>query len=93
MNSLAALYRDEGKYEQAEQLLTRVLAVRRRVLGEQHPHTLITMDFLAKVYASEGKYSEARALYTKVLDMRLRVLGKDHPDTQETIRGLEALRR
>jgi tetratricopeptide repeat protein len=51
------------------------------------------MDFLAKVYASEGKYSEARALYTKVLDMRLRVLGKDHPDTQETLRGLEALRR
>jgi len=93
MNSLAALYRDEGKYGQAEQLLTKVLAVRRRVLGEQHPHTLITMDFLAKVYAAEGKYSQARALYTKVLDMRLRVLGKDHPDTQDTIRGLEALKR
>jgi hypothetical protein len=36
MNILAILYRNQGNYAYAEPLFTRVLEVRRRVLGEEH---------------------------------------------------------
>ncbi len=40
LNNLAMLYQDQGKYEQAEPLLQQALAMRQRVLGEEHPQSL-----------------------------------------------------
>jgi hypothetical protein len=43
MNSLALVYTVEGKYTQAERLLTETLEGRRQVMGAEHPETLSTM--------------------------------------------------
>ena len=68
MNELAELYCDQGKYAQAEPLYTKVLEVQRRVLGEEHPDTLDTMDNLGALYWNQGKYAQAEPLFTKVLE-------------------------
>jgi len=47
MNDLADLYRSQGKYALAEPLLSKALEVRRRVLGPEHPDTLLVMSNLA----------------------------------------------
>src|SRR5438876_22031 len=39
LNNLADLYREQGKYEQAEPLYERALAIREEVLGPEHPET------------------------------------------------------
>jgi len=39
LNNLAALYKAQGKYEQAELLYQRALAIREQVLGPEHPNT------------------------------------------------------
>jgi hypothetical protein len=73
------LYSDQGKYGKAEQLFAKVLEGKRRVLGEEHPSTLIGANNLAMKYLRQGKYSQAEPLFTKLLAVRRRVLGKDIP--------------
>ena len=47
MDDLAIVYREQGKYPQAEALGTQVLDIRRRSLGPEHPDTLASMNSLA----------------------------------------------
>ena len=81
MNMLGLLYRSEGKYAEAERVLTRALDIRRRTLGADHPDTIKSMNSLARLYRSEGKIAEAETMLTSVLEARRRVLGPAHPDT------------
>jgi len=55
--------------------------MRREVLGDNHPDTLISMNNLAALYQSQGKYDEAEPLYVECLKLRREVLGDNHPDT------------
>jgi hypothetical protein len=67
MNNLAVLYRDEGKYAQAESLFTKVVEVRGRVLGADHASRLDSMNDLALLYLYEGKYVQAEAVLRQAL--------------------------
>jgi uncharacterized protein HemY len=49
MNDLGVLYRIQGRYDDAEDLLNKALEGRRRKLGEEHPETLRSMNDLAVV--------------------------------------------
>lgn len=62
MDSLAVVYRDEGKFAQAEALCGKALAGRRRALGAEHPDTLDTMADLALVQHAQGKFAAGEAL-------------------------------
>jgi len=90
MNNLAVLYGKEGKFAEAEPLMTNALAVRIRVLGAEHPLTLVTMANQAFLYQLQGKYGEAQPLAAKALEVVRRVEGEEHPDTLTimTILGL-----
>jgi tetratricopeptide (TPR) repeat protein len=89
---LGLLYRSEGKYAEAEVVLTRALDIRRRVLGADHPDTIKSMNSLASVYRSQGKIAEAETLLTSVLEARRRVLGPAHPDTTSVMTMLGEVR-
>ena len=67
MTFLAAVYRSQGRFAQAEQLYTRVLQGRRRVLGDGSPEALMTMGSLASLYLSLGSYSQAEPLVREAL--------------------------
>ena len=81
LNNLALLYRNQGKYEQAEPLYQRALAIRERVLGAEHPDTARSLNNLALLYRNQGKDEQAEPLYQRALAIRERVLGAEHPDT------------
>jgi hypothetical protein len=49
---------DQGKHEEAEEILHDVLAARRRVLGSAHPDTLSTVNCLESVHAKQTKPRE-----------------------------------
>jgi uncharacterized protein HemY len=61
MNRLGALYSDEGKYTEAETLLSKALEGQRRVLGDHHPETLNSWDGLGRLQLRERKYAEAES--------------------------------
>ena len=70
-----------GKWIEAEQLELQVMDMRRKLLSEEHPHTLTSMENIALTYWNQGKWIEAEQLEVQVMDMRKKLLGAEHPDT------------
>ena len=58
-----------------------MLAARRRVLGEEHPDTLISVSDLAMSLSLQAKYADAEAMLEAALEALRRVLGDAHPKT------------
>jgi tetratricopeptide (TPR) repeat protein len=88
MNNLGALLLREGKYAKAEELLKRVVEIKRRVMGEEHPSTLTSIGALSTVYRNLGRYAEAESLLTNLVEVRRRVSGPRHRDTLSTMNAL-----
>ncbi len=86
--TIGKTYGDLGLYPEAQRQLEHALDLRRRVLGEEHPDTLGTMNDLAYQYLNQGKYAQTEPLYTKVLEIRRRVLGAEHPGTLTSMNDL-----
>jgi DnaJ-domain-containing protein 1 len=82
-----------GAYAAARALQQQVLQALRRVLGEEHPDTLTSMNNLAATLRDQGELPGARALQEQVLQARRRMLGEEHPDTLVSMNNLaETLR-
>jgi hypothetical protein len=64
------------------------METRKRVLGEEHPDTLISMGNLASTYGDQGRWKEAEELKMQVMETRKRVLGEEHPDTLTSMANL-----
>ena len=65
--NLADALRDDGRYADAEKVQLDVLATTNRVLGEEHPDTLMSAANLASTYSKQGKYTEAEKILIDVL--------------------------
>ncbi|KAJ7692002.1 hypothetical protein B0H16DRAFT_1486594 [Mycena metata] len=68
-------------FQKAEELKVLVLEKRTKVLGEDHPGTLLAMGNLASTYSKLGKSQKAERLQVLVLEKRTKLLGEDHPGT------------
>ena len=64
------------------------LADRERVLGPEHPDTLISRNNLAAAYMEAGYVAEAIPLFEQALAALERVLGPGHPDTMRSRNNL-----
>ncbi|KAF2819853.1 kinesin light chain [Ophiobolus disseminans] len=78
----------QGRWKEAEELGVQVLQTMKRVLGDEHPSTLISMDNLASTYWNQGRWKEAEELEVQVMETTKRVLGDEHPDTLTSINNL-----
>ncbi|GAB2961719.1 hypothetical protein GCM10023080_022580 [Streptomyces pseudoechinosporeus] len=66
---------------EAARLLAEVAADRARVLGPDHPETLLARSDHAYYLGEAGKHEEAARLQADLAADHLRVLGPDHPET------------
>jgi tetratricopeptide (TPR) repeat protein len=84
MNNLALVLSvcNQGKDEQAEEIYRQVLKLMEKVLGKEHPDTLMSMFNLAYVLSNQKRFSEAEALYQRALNGYGKTLASDHPTTQ-----------
>ncbi len=57
LNNLAMVYTDQGKYEEAEPLYQRSLAIEEKALGPEHPQVATSLNNLALIYQAQGKYA------------------------------------
>jgi tetratricopeptide (TPR) repeat protein len=87
-SNLATVLRDQGKYEAAEEMQRRALELDRKVLGLEHPTTLLSMNNLAGVLGDQGKYEAAEEMRRQELELREKVLGPEHPGTLTSISNL-----
>jgi len=84
----ALVFFEAGRWKEAEELEVGVMETRKRVLGEEHPDTLISMANLASTYWNRGRWKEAEELQVGVMETRKRVLGQEHPSTLTSIANL-----
>ncbi|KAJ7817916.1 P-loop containing nucleoside triphosphate hydrolase protein [Mycena olivaceomarginata] len=77
-----------GKYKQAEKLQTAVLDKQIKLLGSDHPDTLLAMGNLAATYSDLGEYKKAEELQISVLKKQKPILHEDHRDTLHAMTSL-----
>ena len=77
------LLSDQGYSREAEKLVIKVLNARNKVLGEEHPATIMAKANLAYIYRNMGKqrHTEAEKLGIEVLYARIKIFGEEHPAT------------
>jgi Tfp pilus assembly protein PilF len=78
----------QGAYEEAEMMYRRALEAQGKVLGFEHPNTLISVNDLGLVLSNQGKYEEAEAMHRRALEAQEKVLGREHPHTLTSVGNL-----
>ncbi|KAK3384121.1 hypothetical protein B0T24DRAFT_73221 [Lasiosphaeria ovina] len=92
-NYQASTYWNQGRWKEAEELLAKELSICSRVLGEEHPDTLISIANLASIYRNQGRWKEAEELGVQVIKTRKKVLGEEHPSTLNSMANLASTYR
>jgi tetratricopeptide (TPR) repeat protein/tRNA A-37 threonylcarbamoyl transferase component Bud32 len=80
-----------GKYDEAETHFTEALAINRRILGDEHPETLNSINNMGVLLQDQGKYDEAEVYFRKVLESSRHALGDEHRDTLRSINNMGAI--
>ena len=81
MNSMAGLFKAQGRYNEAESLYAECLLVMRETLGDRHPDTLEAVISMADSFKVQVRYDEAEPFYVECLHVRRVTLGDRHPST------------
>jgi CHAT domain-containing protein/Tfp pilus assembly protein PilF len=88
INNLAKVYRDQGKYGDAERLFKRALTIREQTLGPSHPDVAATLHDLAAVASRQGRYEEAKGLVKRALTINEKAQGVNHPAVAQALHNL-----
>ena len=91
VNNLGVFYYSKGRYDKAESMHQRALALREKVLGPEHPEVAQSLSNLAELYRVLARYDRAKSLYERSLIIREKALGTRHIDLSISITGLAML--
>ncbi|CAM9324990.1 unnamed protein product [Ectocarpus sp. 13 AM-2016] len=69
----------QGKYDEAESLYVRTLAILEKIYDPDHPDVATGLNNWAQFLRDQGKYEEAEPLYVRSLAIHEKVYGTDHP--------------
>jgi non-specific serine/threonine protein kinase/serine/threonine-protein kinase len=87
-HTLGKTYDAIGVYEKSIAELERALDIKKRILGLDHPDTLLTMNSLATVFIRFGKYAEAESILREAVSRKKRVLGAENKQTLISMHNL-----
>ena len=78
----------QGRYEEAETLLTSAYQRAGQVLGDDHPVTLSLASEMWHVFWKQHDYQTAVSYARHALEGRQRILGREHPDTLQSMNDM-----
>jgi CHAT domain-containing protein/tetratricopeptide (TPR) repeat protein len=84
------LYR-QGEYAEATEIAKRVLQLREKALGPEHPDVGQSLNNLAGLYFVQGRYGQAEPLYKRALAIGEKALGPEHPTLGTHLNNLAGL--
>ncbi|GIM14974.1 hypothetical protein Vretimale_17771 [Volvox reticuliferus] len=80
--------RHTGRYREAEEAYQKVLQIRRKLLGEEHPAVADTYISAGITAGLQKRHMEEEHFYRKALAIRRRSLGPDHPEAAQAINNI-----
>jgi CHAT domain-containing protein/Tfp pilus assembly protein PilF len=80
-------------FAEAESLYTRILYLRERMLGQEHPAYARAIADLARLYHHQERYAEAESLHTEALSIRLASLGPESLEAAGSLMSLAVVRQ
>lgn len=89
--TLASRYRELGLYDAAMPLQKAALEMRLRVLGDDRPDTLTSVNEMGFLLWAQGKPAEAEPYFHEALEKRRRVLGEEDLGTLQSINNMGVL--
>lgn len=93
LETLASALFDLGQYERAAGPRAEALRIRRELLGDDHPDTLLSINNTGLLLRVQGHYDEAERYILEALEGNRRVFGEDHQKTLVTMGNYGALLR
>ncbi|KNG84272.1 hypothetical protein ANOM_008428 [Aspergillus nomiae NRRL 13137] len=78
----------DGRYNEAEKLLSQMMETQKQELGPEHPDTLASMANLPLSSWKRGQWKEAKKLFSKIMNIRKQELRPEHSDTLASIHNL-----
>ncbi len=88
LNTLGKLYKDQGRYKEAESLLEDSLDIAKNLLDNNHRVIAAYKNNLASLYDVQGKYRQAEVLFMESLDIIKKLFGEHHPDVASVLNSL-----
>jgi tetratricopeptide (TPR) repeat protein len=86
--NLGGILLHRGAVAEAEPLLMKAHALAQVHLGDDHPHTLMTLEWTASLANKKGNVTLAVSRFRRAAAEFARLLGKDHPETLRSERVL-----
>ena len=83
--ALAALVQEQHRFDEAEKLYRRAIAIFEAAFGPMHYELGVNYNNLAALHAAEGNLREAENLYQRALDIKQQLLDHNHPDVAMTL--------
>ena len=84
----AAFLRKYAKYNKAVEIYNRVITLRERLYGTEHPDTAYSYNNIGIVYKDLSEYEKALEYHLKALKIKEKVLGTEHPDTAKSYNNI-----
>jgi len=85
LNVLATVYLVQEKFDEAEGLYRRAMAIREQVLGEDHLEVAHTLINLSLVYSLQRKFAQAEEILRRALKIQEKALGENDPTIAPTL--------
>jgi tetratricopeptide (TPR) repeat protein len=76
LNTLAIVYVAQQRYDEAEGLYRRAMAIQEKVLGDDHPDVAHTLTNLSLVYSLQRRFGEAEVVLRRALEIREKAVGE-----------------
>jgi serine/threonine protein kinase/Tfp pilus assembly protein PilF len=86
--TIGSVYFDLGQYTNAEAMHREALALRKKLLGSEHPAVAKSLSNVGISLWRQGKLAEAEILIREALVMQKRLLGSEHPNVANSLNNL-----
>jgi len=93
LDTLASIYVQEKKYDEAEALFHGSIALSEKAYGKDSAQVASTCAKLADLYMANKKSAAAEALYLRALEIRVQTLGQEHLEVAASLESLALLFR
>ncbi|NIP99624.1 MAG: tetratricopeptide repeat protein, partial [Nitrospinaceae bacterium] len=82
--NLGSLYFHLGDYGKCQPLYLRLLQMKEKRFGPDHPEVAHVLNEMARMHGKKGEYEKGYPLLKRSLKIRERTLGREHPEIAPT---------